>query len=134
LGRVPGDGELIGRKFEGPGDVEKVCFVSPFIFLFLVFPPTSSLRLLPQIAFFPLTPTLSLLHVAPPLLYFDSCPELTHTLQARSLVLRSSGVHRTKLLAKSFAEKAKEVLEELPESVAKAGLVALTERVVGRRS
>jgi geranylgeranyl pyrophosphate synthase len=54
--------------------------------------------------------------------------------QARSLVLRSSGVHRTKLLAKSFAEKAKEVLEELPESVAKAGLVALTERVVGRRS
>jgi len=53
---------------------------------------------------------------------------------ARSLVLRSSGVHRTKLLAKSFAEKAKEVLEELPESVAKAGLVALTERVVGRRS
>ncbi|KIJ95847.1 hypothetical protein K443DRAFT_682717 [Laccaria amethystina LaAM-08-1] len=72
----PEMGELIGRKFEGPGDVEK----------------------------------------------------------ARSLVLRSSGVHRTKLLAKSFAEKAKEVLEELPESVAKAGLVALTERVIGRRS
>jgi len=39
-------------------------------------------------------------------------------------LLRSSGVHRTKLLAKSFAEKAEEVLEELPESVAKAALVA----------
>ena len=62
------------------------------------------------------------------------CPELTHTLQARSLVLHSSGVHRTKILAKAFAEKAKEVLEELPESVAKSGLVALTERVIGRRS
>jgi len=49
-------------------------------------------------------------------------------------LLRSSGVHRTKLLAKSFAEKAEEVLEELPESVAKAALVALTERVVARRS
>ncbi|EDQ98458.1 uncharacterized protein LACBIDRAFT_335947 [Laccaria bicolor S238N-H82] len=72
----PEMGELIGRKFEGPGDVE----------------------------------------------------------MARSLVHRSSGVHRTKLLAKEFAEKAKEVLDELPESVAKRGLVALTERVVGRRS
>lgn len=72
----PEMGELIGRKFEGLGDVE----------------------------------------------------------MARSLVLRSSGVHRTKFLAKSFAEKAKEVLEELPESVAKSGLVALTERVVGRDS
>lgn len=72
----PEMGELIGRKFEGPGDVE----------------------------------------------------------MARSLVHRSSGVHRTKLLAKEFAEKAKEVLDELPESVAKSGLVALTEKVVGRRS
>ncbi|KIJ92561.1 hypothetical protein K443DRAFT_113392 [Laccaria amethystina LaAM-08-1] len=74
----PEMGELIGRKFEGPGDVE----------------------------------------------------------MARSLVLRSSGVHRTKLLTTSFAEKPrrKEVLGELPESVAKARLVALTERVVGRRS
>ena len=51
-------------------------------------------------------------------------------------LFRSSGVHRTKLLPKSSsAEKAKEVLEKLPESVAlKAGLVALMERVVGRRS
>jgi hexaprenyl-diphosphate synthase len=68
----PEMGELIGRKFEGPGDVEMVCFVSPFIFLFLVFPSTSSLRLLPQIAFFPLTPPPTLFHVTPPLLYFDS--------------------------------------------------------------
>ncbi|KIJ95835.1 hypothetical protein K443DRAFT_11073 [Laccaria amethystina LaAM-08-1] len=47
----PEMGELITRKFEGPGDVEMLI----------------------------LTP---------------------HALQARSLVLRSSGVHRTKLLAK----------------------------------
>ena len=76
------------------------------------------------------SPILSHFHLSLP----RPCPELTHTLQARSVGLRSSGVHRTKLLAKSFAEKAKEVLEELPEGVAKAGLVALMERVVGQRS
>ena len=62
------------------------------------------------------------------------CPELKHTLRARSLVLRSSGIHRCKLLAKAFAEQAKEILKELPESLAKSGLVALTERVIGQRS
>ncbi|TFK24586.1 terpenoid synthase [Coprinopsis marcescibilis] len=53
---------------------------------------------------------------------------------ARDLVLRSSGVQRTKDLAQSYADKAKEVLQELPESEAKAALQVLAERVVGRRS
>ena len=128
----PEMGELIGRKFEGPGDVEMVCFVC-FLFPIHFF---SSLRFsftMNRILSYPLSPSPSLSHFHP-----SFTPTLsranTHTLQARSLVLRSSGVHRTKLLAKAFAEKAKEVLEELPESVAKSGLVALTERVIGRRS
>ena len=57
-----------------------------------------------------------------------------HPPQAHSLVLHTSSTHRTRLLAASLAEKVKEVLEELPESVAKDGLVVLTERVVRRRS
>ena len=131
-------GELIRRKFEGPGDVELVYFVCSLssIHFFLFLPSsTSSLRFsftmnrsLPYLL--SPSPILSHFHLSLP----RPCPELTHTLQARSVGLRSSGVHRTKLLAKSFAEKAKEVLEELPEGVAKAGLVALMERVVGQRS
>ncbi|EDR06291.1 uncharacterized protein LACBIDRAFT_300375 [Laccaria bicolor S238N-H82] len=38
------------------------------------------------------------------------------------------------IFPKTIRRSAKEVLQELPESVAKTGLVALTERVVGRRS
>ncbi|TFK32303.1 isoprenoid synthase domain-containing protein [Crucibulum laeve] len=53
---------------------------------------------------------------------------------ARDYVLRSSGVQRTKALAQAYADKAKEVLQELPSSEAKEALEALTERVVGRRS
>ena len=107
---------------------------SPLTFLFLPSPSASSLRFSITMNRPRRIPTL--FHVPPPSIppLLRPCPELTHTLQARSLVLRSSGVHRTKLLAQSFAEKAKEVLEELPESVAKSGLVALTERVIGRRS
>jgi hexaprenyl-diphosphate synthase len=37
-------------------------------------------------------------------------------------------------LAQAYADKAKEVLQELPESQAKAGLEALTERVMKRKS
>lgn len=54
--------------------------------------------------------------------------------QARDIVLRSSGVQRTRELAQAYSEKAKEVLQELPDSEAKAVLEALTERVIGRRS
>ncbi|KDR73146.1 hypothetical protein GALMADRAFT_142291 [Galerina marginata CBS 339.88] len=53
---------------------------------------------------------------------------------ARDYVLRSSGVQRTRALARAYADKAKEVLQELPESEAKAGLEVLTERVIGRKS
>jgi hypothetical protein len=62
--KFPEMGDFIGRKFKGPGDVEVVCFVSPFIFLFLLFPPTPSLRFFFTMnRFLPaLTPTLSLLH------------------------------------------------------------------------
>ena len=58
----------------------------------------------------------------------------TDGLQARDLVLRSSGVQRTRALAQAYADKAKEVLQELPESEAKQGLVGLTERVMKRKS
>ncbi|KAG2004311.1 decaprenyl-diphosphate synthase subunit 1 [Coprinopsis cinerea AmutBmut pab1-1] len=54
--------------------------------------------------------------------------------RARDLVLRSSGVERTKALAQEYASKAREVLQEIPDSDAKAALEVLTERVVGRRS
>ncbi|KAF8154864.1 isoprenoid synthase domain-containing protein [Crassisporium funariophilum] len=72
----PEMGELIQRKFEQPGDVEK----------------------------------------------------------ARDYVLRSAGVQRTRALAQAYADKAREVLQELPDSDAKVGLEVLTERVIGRKS
>ncbi|THG96942.1 hypothetical protein EW026_g4974 [Hermanssonia centrifuga] len=53
---------------------------------------------------------------------------------AREFVRRSSGVERTRDLARSYADKAREVLTSLPESDAKAALVVLTERVVKRTS
>jgi hexaprenyl-diphosphate synthase len=54
--------------------------------------------------------------------------------QARDIVLRSSGVQRTRELAQAYADKAKEVLQVLPDSDAKASLEALTERVMSRKS
>lgn len=54
--------------------------------------------------------------------------------QARDYVLRSSGVQRTRALAQEYADKANEVLQELPESQAKVGLQMLTERVMKRKS
>jgi hexaprenyl-diphosphate synthase len=54
--------------------------------------------------------------------------------QARDYVLRSSGVQRTRALAQAYADKANEVLQELPESQAKVGLQMLTERVMKRKS
>jgi len=54
--------------------------------------------------------------------------------KARDLVLRSSGVQRTRALAQEYADKAKEVLLDLPESEAKTALEVLAERVIGRKS
>ncbi|KAJ6520251.1 terpenoid synthase [Mycena sanguinolenta] len=51
---------------------------------------------------------------------------------ARALVRRSSGVARTRELAKAHADKARELLLGLPESEARAALEVLTERVVTR--
>ncbi|TFK94982.1 terpenoid synthase [Polyporus arcularius HHB13444] len=53
---------------------------------------------------------------------------------ARDLVRRSSGVERTRELARAHADKAREVLSVLPDSEAKGALEALTERVVKRTS
>ncbi|KAI0778669.1 isoprenoid synthase domain-containing protein [Trametes elegans] len=53
---------------------------------------------------------------------------------ARDLVRRSSGVERTRDLARAHADKAREVLAVLPDSDAKAALEVLTERVVKRTS
>ncbi|KAI0800787.1 terpenoid synthase [Fomes fomentarius] len=53
---------------------------------------------------------------------------------ARDLVRRSSGVDRTRELARAHADKAREVLAVLPDSEAKGALEALTERVVKRTS
>lgn len=51
---------------------------------------------------------------------------------ARDLVRRSSGVERTRTLAKEHADKARELLTYLPESDARGALEVLTERVVKR--
>jgi len=51
---------------------------------------------------------------------------------ARDLVRRSSGVERTRDLARTHADKAREVLSLLPNSDAKSALEVLTERVVKR--
>ncbi|KAI5120793.1 hypothetical protein M0805_002420 [Coniferiporia weirii] len=53
---------------------------------------------------------------------------------ARDLVRRSSGVERTRALAQAHADKARDVLQLLPESDARRALEALTERVVKRTS
>ena len=45
---------------------------------------------------------------------------------------RSSGVKRTRDLARTHADKARAVLEMLPDSEAKSALEVLTERVVKR--
>ena len=89
----PEMGELIQRKFEKPGDVER-----------------ASVGRSSQATW----------------IYF--------ILQARDYVNGSSALQRTRELAHKYAAKAKEVLGELPESEAKAGLEVLAEKVIGRRS
>ncbi|KAJ4475077.1 isoprenoid synthase domain-containing protein [Lentinula aciculospora] len=53
---------------------------------------------------------------------------------ARDLVRKSAGVERTRALAVAYATQAREVLQALPESEARAALEVLTERVIKRRS
>ncbi|KAG5645972.1 hypothetical protein DXG03_004764 [Asterophora parasitica] len=54
--------------------------------------------------------------------------------KARDFVARSSALQRTRELAQKYADKAKEVLQQLPESEAKAALEVLAERVIRRKS
>ncbi|KAF7307278.1 hypothetical protein MIND_00521700 [Mycena indigotica] len=51
---------------------------------------------------------------------------------ARDLVRRSSGVARTRELARAHSEKARELLQLLPDSDAKVSLELMTERVITR--
>ncbi|KAF7303009.1 hypothetical protein MKEN_01263800 [Mycena kentingensis (nom. inval.)] len=51
---------------------------------------------------------------------------------ARDLVRRSSGVARTRDLARAHSEKARELLQMLPDSDAKVSLEVLTEKVITR--
>lgn len=57
---------------------------------------------------------------------------LTLSVQALTLIHASSGVARTRELATAHAEKAREVLQMLPQSDARDALEALTEGVVRR--
>lgn len=54
--------------------------------------------------------------------------------QARNLVQDSAGVERTRVLAKAYADKAKEVLLHLPESEARQALEALADKVIMRKA
>ncbi|KAG6866140.1 hypothetical protein C0991_008093 [Blastosporella zonata] len=54
--------------------------------------------------------------------------------KARDFVARSSALDRTRELAQKYADKAKEVLQQLPESDAKSALEVLAERVIKRKS
>ncbi|KAJ7922840.1 terpenoid synthase [Mycena leptocephala] len=62
----------------------------------------------------------------------SSIRRATSSWWARDLVRRSSGVARTRDLARAHADKAREILQGLPDSEAKASLELLAERVVTR--
>lgn len=53
-------------------------------------------------------------------------------MQAIDYVRRSSGIERTRLLAQSYADKARDVLRLLPDSDTKIALDVLTDHVVNR--
>ena len=53
-------------------------------------------------------------------------------LQAVQYVSKSSGVERSRLLAQTYADKAREVLQLLPDSETKNALDILTDCVVDR--
>ena len=67
------------------------------------------------------------------MLYFISHADRKHRGKARDLVRRSSGVQRTRLLASQHADKAREVLDLLPDSNEKKALETLTRIVVSRK-
>jgi len=84
------------------------------------------------------------LATGPALYAWEEHPELGELMQrkfqkqgdverARDYIGRSSGVQRTRVLAQSYADKAKELLQPLPDSEAKSALEVLAERVIGRR-
>ncbi|KIY70302.1 terpenoid synthase [Cylindrobasidium torrendii FP15055 ss-10] len=54
--------------------------------------------------------------------------------RARELVRQSAGVERTRELAISYADQARKVLDPLPQTDAKDGLISLTERIIKRKS
>jgi hexaprenyl-diphosphate synthase len=54
-------------------------------------------------------------------------------IQARDYVTRSSALQRSRALAQTYANKAREMLTQLPESEAKTALEVLTEVVIGRK-
>ena len=87
-------GELIHRKFQNPGDVERV---RKSFSMWFSYSRPDTLR------------------------------------QAKDFVVRSSALQRTRALAQAYAEKANQVLEDLPESEAKTALEVLTERIIGRK-
>ena len=90
----PEMGELIHRKFQNPGDVERV---RKSFSMWFSYSRPDTLR------------------------------------QAKDFVVRSSALQRTRALAQAYAEKANQVLEDLPESEAKTALEVLTERIIGRK-
>jgi geranylgeranyl pyrophosphate synthase len=57
---------------------------------------------------------------------------LPSSLQARDYVRRSSGIERTRDLARTHADKAKQVIQVLPDSDAKVALEIMTEKVAKR--
>jgi hexaprenyl-diphosphate synthase len=117
----PEMGELIGRKFESQGDVDKVsdAFSSPL----LASPRSISIYLSLCFASTILFPFLFHTHTC----------ILTIITQARNLVHKSSAIARTKQLAQAYADEAKSVLQELPHSDARDALEVFAERVVGRK-
>ncbi|KAF8623772.1 hypothetical protein AX15_006213 [Amanita polypyramis BW_CC] len=85
------------------------------------------------------------LATGPALYAWEEYPELAELIQrkfekqgdverARNYIERSSGLQRTRALAQSYVDKAREQLQSLPDSEAKGALEVLTERVIGRRS
>ncbi|KAF5346547.1 hypothetical protein D9756_010007 [Leucocoprinus leucothites] len=55
-------------------------------------------------------------------------------LQARNLVRQSSAISRAKQLAQAYADEAKNVLEQLPQSEVRDALEVFVERIVGRKN
>ena len=72
--------------------------------------------------------TISSSYLFPP--FYLACP----LFQARELVCRSSAISRTQQLAQTYADGAKNVLQELPHSEARDMLEVLADHVVARKN